>query len=143
MIVPSETEKLNITASAMYPRTDAIIQQTLKKEFEKCTVLTIAHRLHTIMDYDRIMVLSAGRLKEMDEPYTLLMRPKSLLSDMVSQVSKEQQHKLKQIALEGHKKNRQEHRQDRKEDRKHSRLMRIQHSSCQARKSSLSDRYIL
>ena len=87
-----------------HPRTDAVIQQTLRKEFAKCTVLTIAHRLHTIMDYDRIMVLGAGKLKEMDEPYTLLKSPASLLSEMVSQVSKEEGEKLERIALEAHTK---------------------------------------
>ena len=85
-------------------RTDAIIQQTIRNEFDKCTVLTIAHRLHTIMDYDRIMVLGAGKLKEMDEPYALLTTTGSLLSDMVSQVGEEEADKLKQIALEAHKK---------------------------------------
>ena len=117
-----------------HPRTDAVIQQTLRKEFAKCTVLTIAHRLHTIMDYDRIMVLGAGKLKEMDEPYTLLKSQRSLLSDMVSQVSQEQQQKLKQIAWEAHKKRR-------REGRKRRKSLRLQHSRSHISGSSLSDRY--
>lgn len=43
-------------------RTDELIQQTIRIRFKDCTVLTIAHRLHTIMDSDRVMVLQAGQL---------------------------------------------------------------------------------
>lgn len=44
-------------------RTDGLIQQTIRTKFKDCTVLTIAHRLHTIMDSDRVMVLQGGRLE--------------------------------------------------------------------------------
>lgn len=53
-------------------RTDSLIQETIKRRFQTCTVLTIAHRLKTIMDCDRVMVLDNGRLKEFDEPHLLL-----------------------------------------------------------------------
>ena len=39
-----------------FPRTDELIQGTIRTKFRNCTVLTIAHRLHTIMDSDRVMV---------------------------------------------------------------------------------------
>lgn len=44
------------------PHTDALVQSTIRTKFASCTVLTIAHRLNTIMDSDKIMVMKAGRL---------------------------------------------------------------------------------
>ncbi|NXQ39329.1 MRP4 protein, partial [Catharus fuscescens] len=70
------------------PRTDEFIQKTIRKTFAHCTVLTIAHRLNTIIDSDRIMVLDAGRLKEYGEPYILLQEQDSLFYKMVQQVGK-------------------------------------------------------
>ena len=52
--------------------TDALIQRTIRTAFRQCTVLTIAHRLDTIADYDRVMVLDAGRVAEFDAPARLL-----------------------------------------------------------------------
>ncbi|XP_076438353.1 ATP-binding cassette sub-family C member 3-like [Babylonia areolata] len=53
-------------------QSDERIQTTLRTAFSHCTVLTIAHRLHTVMEYDKIMVLEQGRLQEMDSPQNLL-----------------------------------------------------------------------
>lgn len=52
--------------------TDGLIQTTIRSAFADCTVLTIAHRLHTIIDSDRILLLDGGQLSEFDSPANLL-----------------------------------------------------------------------
>uniref|UniRef100_A0A673TNA9 Multidrug resistance-associated protein 4 n=1 Tax=Suricata suricatta TaxID=37032 RepID=A0A673TNA9_SURSU len=69
-------------------RTDELIQKKIREKFAQCTVLTIAHRLNTIIDNDKIMVLDSGRLREYDEPYVLLQNEESLFYKMVQQLGK-------------------------------------------------------
>merc|ERR1712232_809331 len=57
------------------PENDARIQRMLRSQFMEHMVLTIAHRLHTVMSADRIMVLDAGRLIQFDSPQRLLETP--------------------------------------------------------------------
>uniref|UniRef100_A0A803SNM2 Multidrug resistance-associated protein 4 n=1 Tax=Anolis carolinensis TaxID=28377 RepID=A0A803SNM2_ANOCA len=80
------------------PRTDELIQKTIREKFAQCTVLTIAHRLNTIIDSDRIMVLDSGRLKEYDEPYILLQEKESLFYKMVQQLGKAEAESIKETA---------------------------------------------
>ena len=58
--------------------TDRLIQATIREKFSHCTIITIAHRLHTVMDYDRIMVLDQGSLIENGKPQELLDRKDSV-----------------------------------------------------------------
>ncbi|XP_042722307.1 multidrug resistance-associated protein 1-like isoform X3 [Lagopus leucura] len=64
--------------------TDNLVQSTIKREFYNCTILTIAHRLHTVMDLERVLVLDAGRILEYDTPHNLLQR-KGAFSKMVAE----------------------------------------------------------
>ncbi|KAK3095411.1 hypothetical protein FSP39_014366 [Pinctada imbricata] len=63
---------LDEATAAVDIETDELIQETIRTEFSECTVLTIAHRLNTVMDYDRIMVLDKGLIVEFDSPKKLL-----------------------------------------------------------------------
>ncbi|KAE8278604.1 Multidrug resistance-associated protein 4 [Larimichthys crocea] len=72
------------------PRTDELIQKTIRDKFRECTVLTIAHRLNTIIDSDRILVLDAGNIHAYSEPYTLLQDPNGIFYKMVQQTGKQE-----------------------------------------------------
>ncbi|XP_069503213.1 multidrug resistance-associated protein 1-like isoform X2 [Ambystoma mexicanum] len=63
---------LDEATAAVDLETDALIQTTIRAQFEGCTVLTIAHRLNTIMDYTRIIVFEEGQIVECDNPAQLL-----------------------------------------------------------------------
>ncbi|KAG9492165.1 ATP-binding cassette sub-family C member 4 [Eleutherodactylus coqui] len=80
------------------PRTDELIQKTIREKFADCTVLTIAHRLNTIIDSDKIMVLDSGRVKEYDEPFNLLQNKESLFYKMVQQVGRAEASSLTETA---------------------------------------------
>ncbi|XP_022123996.1 ATP-binding cassette sub-family C member 4 isoform X1 [Pieris rapae] len=80
------------------PKTDEFIQKTIRKKFADCTVLTVAHRLNTIMDSDRVMVMDAGRLVEFDYPYKLLCNPEGHFTKMVKETSDKMSAQLFEIA---------------------------------------------
>ena len=63
---------LDEATSSVDVRTDALIQKAVRAAFKGSTVLTIAHRLNTILDYDKVLVLDQGRLVEYDTPGALL-----------------------------------------------------------------------
>ncbi|XP_051773178.1 LOW QUALITY PROTEIN: canalicular multispecific organic anion transporter 1 [Ctenopharyngodon idella] len=63
---------LDEATAAVDLETDDLIQTTIRREFSHCTVLTIAHRLNTILDSSRVMVLDSGKIVEFDSPSELL-----------------------------------------------------------------------
>ncbi len=60
--------------SSVDAETDALIQRVLRERFAERTVLTIAHRLQTVLDSDRILVLGSGKILEFDTPRKLLTK---------------------------------------------------------------------
>ncbi|KAJ2644256.1 hypothetical protein GGF44_000722 [Coemansia sp. RSA 1694] len=73
-------------------KTDQIMQSVIRQEFKDCTVLTIAHRLNTIMDSDRVLVMDQGRVVEFDTPANLLAHDDNHFARLVesTRLSKEQ-----------------------------------------------------
>ncbi|GJE87804.1 multidrug resistance-associated ABC transporter [Phanerochaete sordida] len=85
MVRRSKLIILDEATSAIDYNTDAIIQESLRKEVPKdVTVLTIAHRLQTIMDSDQIMVLDAGRIVEFGPPTELLRDSRGLFTSLIN-----------------------------------------------------------
>ncbi|EFA04472.2 putative multidrug resistance-associated protein lethal(2)03659-like Protein [Tribolium castaneum] len=81
-------------------KTDALIQKMIRKRFKSCTVITVAHRLHTVMDSDRIIVMDDGRVVEFDHPYNLLQRPDTTFYKMVLETGLETSVYLEDMALD-------------------------------------------
>ncbi|XP_054913513.1 ATP-binding cassette sub-family C member 3 isoform X2 [Poeciliopsis prolifica] len=65
---------LDEATAAIDLETDDLIQSTIRTQFEDCTVFTIAHRLNTIMDYTRVLVLDKGQIAEFDTPANLISK---------------------------------------------------------------------
>lgn len=72
LLKKSQVLVLDEATAAVDVQTDKIIQETIRAEFKEKTILTIAHRLDTIMDSDRVLVLDKDRVKEFDSPASLL-----------------------------------------------------------------------
>ena len=64
------------------------ILELIKTEFREATVLTIAHRMNTIISSDRVLVLSAGRIAEFDHPNRLMQDPDSHFSSLLKEIQK-------------------------------------------------------
>uniref|UniRef100_A0A8B9P5N0 ATP-binding cassette, sub-family C (CFTR/MRP), member 10 n=1 Tax=Apteryx owenii TaxID=8824 RepID=A0A8B9P5N0_APTOW len=67
-------------------KTDQVLQQTIRQRFADKTVLTIAHRLNTILDSDRVLVMQAGKVAELDSPARLSKKDGSLFQRLLHKV---------------------------------------------------------
>ncbi|CAF4237396.1 unnamed protein product [Rotaria sordida] len=78
--------------------TDELIQQAIREKFKECTVLTVAHRLRTVIDSDRILVLGNGELLEFDSPKVLLSNSTSHFASLVEQTGVAEAEYLRTLA---------------------------------------------
>jgi ABC-type multidrug transport system fused ATPase/permease subunit len=75
LLTPSNILVLDEATAAVDVETDALLQRTLRSSvFQERTIITIAHRINTIIDSDRIVVLDKGRVAEFDTPANLIKR---------------------------------------------------------------------
>ncbi|CAL0309004.1 unnamed protein product [Lupinus luteus] len=101
---------LDEATAAVDVRTDALIQKTIREEFKSCTMLIIAHRLNTIIDSDRIILLDGGKVLEYDTPEELLSNEDSAFSKMVRSTGAANAEYLRGLALSGDKSGREENK---------------------------------
>ncbi|KAB0798601.1 hypothetical protein PPYR_09594 [Photinus pyralis] len=84
------------------PRTDHLIQEIIREKFADCTVITIAHRLQTIMDSDKVIVIDSGAIIEFDYPHLLLQNSGSKFYGMVHATGKSTAENLHRLAKESY-----------------------------------------
>jgi ABC-type multidrug transport system fused ATPase/permease subunit len=84
--------------------TDEIIQRAILACFNESTVITVAHRLGTIIGYDYILVLERGKVAEFGRPHALLQNPDGIFTALVSETGPEQAANLHRAALAAHEK---------------------------------------
>jgi ABC-type multidrug transport system fused ATPase/permease subunit len=84
--------------------TDTALQAMLRVKFEKSTLLTIAHRLQTIMDYDVVLVMDDGHAAEFGPPHELLQKTNSVFTSLVEATGSESSLELRRIAAETYSK---------------------------------------
>lgn len=70
-------EGIDVNGSSVDAKTDDLMQRVIREKFSKHTVIAVAHKLDTILDFDKVTFLDRGVLIEFDNPYDLLEQPES------------------------------------------------------------------
>lgn len=78
------------------------MQEAMRSAFSSCTVCTIAHRLHTIIEYDKVVVLESGNIKEVGHPHVLLEAKTSAFSSMVRELGPDTEQILRDQARDSY-----------------------------------------
>ncbi|ODV75658.1 uncharacterized protein CYBJADRAFT_161059 [Cyberlindnera jadinii NRRL Y-1542] len=85
LLNPSKVLVLDEATASVDVETDRVVQDTIRSEFKDRTILTIAHRIDTVMDSDKILVLESGEVKEFDSPQNLLKNKDSMFYHLCEQ----------------------------------------------------------
>jgi len=81
-----------------------VVSKTIREEFSDSTILTIAHRIHTIIDFDKVIVMEQGRIVEFASPATLLRDHKSKFYALCKATGRAEFKNLKTMAAEAERK---------------------------------------
>ncbi|KAF9090660.1 hypothetical protein BGX29_011350 [Mortierella sp. GBA35] len=98
LLAKSKIVVLDEATASVDMATDALIQKAIRVDFAHSTVVTVAHRINTIIDYDRILVMHQGQVAEYDTPRNLLSNLDSVFSSMVAETGAQNATHLRTLA---------------------------------------------
>ncbi|KAG0301029.1 hypothetical protein BGZ98_008678 [Dissophora globulifera] len=102
LVIGSRIIVLDEATASIDMATDKQLQETIRANFADCTVLTIAHRLNTIIESDKVLVMDGGVVAEFGEPYALLQNPDGAFTELVRHAGEAASRKLAIIAEDAH-----------------------------------------